>query len=329
MNKKMWGVMVYLSSNQWSVEKDVNVKKCESLEFDDDFWEYILDESEKIGINTILLDVGDGIKYEKHPEISLKDAWPRERVAMELKRCREKGITIIPKVNFASTHCFWLGEYRRMMSTNTYYRVCKDVIQEVYEAFEQPEYIHIGMDEENAEFSKNHGIAMYRQGELFWHDLKFLLDCVNETGAKPWIWHSPLFDMPEEYKAHIGADEAVISPYYYHALNKKFYTRTDSRPEYVDYYIKEGGQCSHLKLEYVEHDPFHTNFRKMALPLMKDGYKYIPCPSVFNHCDRNTHDMLEYFKTNAPDEQIIGYLTAPWYDTTWKNKEQFDDTFRF
>jgi len=335
MKEKMWALMVIMSHNQWMwPEKDPKpfderVKGREVLCFDDSFWEYILEESVKVGINTILLDVGDGVQYASHPEISLKNAWSKKRVHEEIERCAKLGIKIIPKINFATPHSFWLGEYRRMTSTNTYYRVCSDIIKEIYEMFEHPEYIHLGMDEEGYDFSKGHGLVVYRQGELFWHDLRFLIDCVKETGATPWIWHSPLFDHTEEYKAHIDPDEAVISPYFYHALKEGCYTRTDSRQEYIDYYRTEGGQLYHLHLDYVEDDPFSVNFRAKALPLLKEGYKYIPCPSVFHHCDRNTRDLLEYFKEGAPDDQIIGYVAAPWFDTTWEQKANFDETFYF
>lgn len=70
------------------------------------------------------------------------------KVELEVARCREKGLALIPKLNFATTHSFRLGEYRNMTSTNTYYKVVNDLIHEVYELFDHPEYIHFGMDEQ-------------------------------------------------------------------------------------------------------------------------------------------------------------------------------------
>ena len=43
-------------------------------------------------------------------------------------------------------------------------------------------------------------IVAYRRGEFFLNDLQFLFDCVNELGAKPWIWLDPYWDYPEEFK---------------------------------------------------------------------------------------------------------------------------------
>ena len=66
---------------------------------------------------------------------------------------------------------------------------------------------------------------------------------------------------------------------------------------------------------------------EVALPLMKEGYLYVPCASVFNRCKYNHDDLLEYFRNNAPDEQIIGYMTAPWYRTTKEYESFFIESF--
>ena len=60
---------------------------------------------------------------------------------------------------------------------------------------------------------------------------------------------------------------------------------------------------------------------------MKEGYLYVPGASVFNRCKYNHDDLLEYFRDNAPDDQIIGYMTAPWFMTEMKSKEYFVETF--
>ena len=137
------------------------------------------------------MDVGDGIQYASHPEISLSNAWSKKRVRDEVKRCRDKGIALIPKLNFSTGHCFWLGEY-----------------------------IHLGIDEENYEMGVGNDLVVVRQSDLYWHDLRFLLDSVIETGAKPWIWSDSIFEHPEEFKKCVEPGEVLISPWYYHALDK-------------------------------------------------------------------------------------------------------------
>jgi len=318
--EKMWAMLVHLSMNLWRFD-------CPELDFDDEMWDYILEESAKTGINTIVLDVGDGIEFGSHPEIAIKGAWSRKRTRREVARCREKGIALIPKLNFATSHDKWLGEYHRKLCTPEYYRVCNDLIKEVYEIFEHPEYIHIGMDEEDAYHVVGDELAVYRQGELYWHDIRFYIDCVKETGAKPWMWSCPLFEHPEEYKNYIDADEAILSPWYYNAFRKEHWTPVSSREEYVEYYNAE--EYKDMNIQFVEEDPFLVNFRKVALPLMKEGYCYVPCASVNNRCDYNTSDLVEYFKDNAPDNQVVGFITAPWQKTAPENKDRFEESFRF
>ena len=319
---KIWSILVHLSMNMWDTD-------YKTLPFDDEMWTWIIEESARIGLNTIILDVGDGIRYPSRPEIAMPGAWDAERIHAEIARCKEKGIALIPKLNFSAAHDQWLGDYARMISSKAYYALAKDLINDAYELFEHPEFIHLGMDEEGIQYVGERDYVCMRQGELYWHDLKFLLDCVNATGARPWIWSSPLYDYPEQYKAHIGPKEAIINPYYYNAFREDHYTSVDATPATRVYYNE--GIYKDRGFKWVEQDPYLENFRNVALPLLKEGYDYIPCASVFNRCDWNHADLLEYFRDKAPDDQILGYLTAPWVVTlpNEKAKLYYEETFRF
>ena len=69
-----------------------------------------------------------------------------------------------------------VGIYERMVSTPIYYQVCKDLIEEAYEMFDHPEFIHIGMDEEE------HIKATYSQEEI---------DNLDGFVACPWVMMDP------------------------------------------------------------------------------------------------------------------------------------------
>ncbi|MBQ5746524.1 MAG: hypothetical protein IIV81_01165 [Clostridia bacterium] len=319
MKNKMMSMLVRLSGNSGQYNPNFH--------FEEDVWNYIIDNAPKHGINTIVLDVNDGLEFATHPEIALKGAWTRGKLRLELKKCRERGLTVIPKMNFSAAHSEWLGIYHRMLCTPTYYKVCDDLIKEVYELFDHPAYIHLGMDEEDAKHVARKEFAIFRQGELYWHDLRFLIDSVKDTGAMPWIWSCPLFDNPEEYKKHIAPDEVLLSPWHYNAFRKEHFTPIESRAEYVAYYNE--GEYAKMNIKYVEDDPFLVHFREVAIPLMKEGYLYAPCGSVYNRCEYNHSDLLEYFKLNAPDEQIIGFMSAPWFRTLKENVPYFDETFKY
>ena len=56
----------------------------------------------------------------------------------EVRLLRDKGIELIPKLNFSATHHLWLGDYRRMLGLPKYYEVCRDLITEVANLFDHP-----------------------------------------------------------------------------------------------------------------------------------------------------------------------------------------------
>ena len=213
-----WGFMLKLSTHMWADEsakpqgwylpKPYN--ECNRVDLD--IWDNTVRFLAENKYNMVLIDVGDGVKYESHPEISAPDAWDKDLLRKKLAEMRALGLEPIPKLNFSTSHDTWLKEYRRMVSSKPYYQVCADLIAEVCDIF-KPRFFHLGMDEESPECIKHSEYAVCRQGELYFHDLKYLCDCVSTLGAKPWIWSSPLYDMSELFKKKISKDEIVISPY--------------------------------------------------------------------------------------------------------------------
>ena len=313
VQNKMWTLMVCLSHNQWNV-----VYPNLDPEFTDEMWDWILENAAKQGFNNILLDVGDGIQYHSHPEISIGNAWSHARVHKEIARCRELGISIIPKLNFSSYHCNWLKRYARMISSDLYYQVAADVIKEVCEVFEHPAYIHLGMDEEDINMARKREYAICRHGELYWHDLRYLVDCVTDAGSKAAIWYDAAFVSPEDYAAHFDINEVLLCPWYYWGLKPENFTKMEDFP------FRHLGQFNHLNLEVIEDLPRLKNFREQGVAFCEAGQQYLPTswPSRPN----NTWNLME-FLMDAPDENILGHVIAPWVHTKIENKEAFEKAF--
>ncbi len=59
-----------------------------------------------------------------------------------------------------------------------------------------------------------------------------------------------------------------------------------------------------------------------------EGYKCVPCASTRHDLDCNTSELVTYFKEGTSDESVVGFMTAPWCQTLWKNKEIFDKSLR-
>ena len=303
----IWSLYAMLGQNMWFQDHP-------ELDFDDAAWDKLLEEAVQYGFNQIVLDLGEGVQYQTHPELARKGAWSTDRVRAEVKRCREMGIALIPKLNFSATHHMWLGEYRRMMSTKIYYDVCRDLIEEVWELFEHPEYIHLGMDEEgDPQFFAQLDMVHYRQGELIWHDLKYLCDCVLKCGAKPWIWGDMCVYHPEEFRKRIPYTDVVLSPWIYFSIRREHWTLVASKQRYID--SNEGK----MGLTYMEEAPIWQAMTHEGVKAANDGYATVPCASIWGECEYCNDDVVEHFVNNCDPKNLIGFMTAPWVRTNMKN----------
>ena len=312
-NEKMWAFLVHLGSNLWTYSLN------DEMVFDMDVWNKIVDSCVEHKYNTIILDLAEGLLYDSHPEIAVKGSWSKTKMINEIKRLKELGITVIPKLNFSAFHDFWLGEYERMISTKTYYKVCKDLIEEVYYLFDKPEYIHLGMDEEDLDHTSNIPMVIVRQNELLWHDLEYLFKCVRDLGATPWIWTDPGFDYPDEFMKRFGPEDVVLSPWQYNALKEENYTPVSSNPNYIEHYRQS--KYKNMDIKYVEDDPFLVKYREMVPKYIEKGYRLFPCMSNSNNCGEiNCMDTLEYYKEKA-DDITPGYVMASWLITTSEHEE--------
>lgn len=186
----------------------------EKLTCEKEYWDEITEFAVKHGCNSVLIDLGDGVKYKSHPEIAVEGAWTPEYLKEELKRLRSLGLTPYPKLNFSAGHDAWLGIYSRMVSTPEYYKVCKDLIDEVIDIFDTPEFFHLGLDEEDALNQQKLWFVCFRQHDLIWHDLKFFFDTVKAKGVRPWIWYDYFITHPKEFLETVPKD-TLVSPWYY------------------------------------------------------------------------------------------------------------------
>lgn len=317
----------------WSLYANLGVEMwrttVEELRFHDEAWERIVSEAHASGLNMIVLDVGEGIQWKSHPELAVKNAWGYYRVKKEIQRLRDIGIALIPKLNFSATHALWMGEYRKMMSTKIYYDVCRDLLEEIYDLFEKPEYIHIGMDEEgNVNILRSYeGLINFRKGELLWHDLKFLCDTVTSLGAKPWIWADICCEQPEEFSRRFDKDSVLLSPWYYFAFKKEHYKKiSDCSQADQDFYANTY-PYDQMNLTYIEEDPGYVKMREDMINSASLGYGLVPCFSCWGKTPYNAPDMVELYKNIAP-EHLRGFMVAPWAHTLNENVDEIIENIR-
>ncbi len=217
-NDTIWASLVHLSYNMW---KDYTPEKYNtetySPEYNDEqvtdwalyyhpeltceesVWDTIMKKMSDSGLNMVIIDLGDGVKYESHPEIGVKNAWTVQHLKNKLAQIRNLGIEPIPKLNFSAGHKAWLGKYQYTLSSDVYYRVCKDLIEEVIGIFDKPRFFHIGMDEETYGHQSDYRYVTIRQGDLWWKDFYYLVEQVERNNVRSWIWSDNAWRNKEEF----------------------------------------------------------------------------------------------------------------------------------
>ncbi len=270
--------LIHLSTNMWEEHDspvDLLRKGSLQLRFDETLWEDLLVKMVEAGFNMVVLDLGDGVRYDSHPEIAVEGAWSPERLNQETRRLRKMGIELIPKMNFSTAHDAWLGEYSRCVSTPRYYQVCRNLIREVVEIMEKPRFFHLGMDEEVTWHQKHYNYLVVRQNELFWHDFLFYLNEVKGHGVRPWIWSDVVWNHEEQFLKRIPKD----------VLQSNWYYCTD----------------------------FEEKMAKAYQLLGDNGYEQIFTCSNYKFAE-NARLTVEHARSRQIPH-VLGFLQTPWYPT--------------
>lgn len=290
MAELIWGNLLHLSYNMWEdrVAPEVPERGFQPyLRCDQELWDELVREMAAAGMNTLVIDLGDGVRYQSHPEIAVENAWSPAKLKDELAKIRDAGIEPLPKLNFATTHDAWMGEYQRMVSTDAYYQVCADLIAEVAELFDGPRLFHLGMDEEGYSCQRYYRYVVIRQFDLLWHDLGFLLEEVERTGARPWIWSDYLWHQPDDFLDHMPR-KVLQSNWYYGELN----------PE-----LNPVAAYQTLEQHHYEQVPTGSNWSR----------------------DDNFLETVRFCRAEIAPERLLGFLAAPWKPTLAEHRQHHLD----
>jgi hypothetical protein len=249
-------------------------------------WQALTARMAEAKMNLVVIDLGEALQYESHPELAVKGSWPVARFRKELARLRAMGLEPIPKLNFSTAHDTWLKEYGRQVSTPVYYKVCADMIREVCAIFDKPRFFHLGYDEETAGHQTKYSYAVVRQGDLWWHDFLFFVKEVEALGVRPWIWSDYHWNHPAEFLNRMP--KSVLQSNWYY-----------------------GASFDAAKQKYVQ----------TYIDLDKAGFDQVPTGSNWS-TDVNFKGTVEFCKKNVAPERLKGFLMAPWFFTLpeWKEK---------
>lgn len=265
--------LMYLPASKYEEENKVNLNT----------WDHMMKFLSERKYNMLLLDIGDGVKFDSHPEISAPDAWSKEFLKQKINEARALGLEVIPKLNFSTAHDTWLKEYSRMISTPVYYKVCSDLIAEMCELFDYPRFFHLGLDEETEAHQSAHAMAIIRGAKLYWHDSFFLFKEVEKHGSRPWVWSDYIWSHPDLFFENMPK-EVLQSNWFYG--------------------------------EFTECAPSHKNYTpiKTYENLDKAGYEQVLTGASYT-AGFNGIQTVAHGKTKLTPELVKGYLTSPWNAT--------------
>jgi hypothetical protein len=288
----LWGSLLHLSFNMWEDFYQSTLKYDSGyradLELSETLWNDALKTMHERGMNMVVIDLGNAIKYDSHPEITVRNAWSPARLRKELESIRNLGLEPIPKLNFSACHDAWLGEYSHMVSTDIYYKVCRDLIEEVIFLFDKPRLFHLGMDEEVTEYQKTYRFALARQNNLWWADLYFYVGEVERNGSRAWIWSDYAWHYPDLFFKNMPKSVLQSNWYYGSGFEK------DNDKPYI----------------------------KLYRQLEEFGYDQIPTSGYYNVAHENfISSTVQYCKKVIDPSRLFGFLQTHWMITLEKNRE--------
>jgi len=285
----IWANLLHLSVNMWCDREcddwgTSNAVGRPYMRFEKGLWDELKGRMRDAGMNMVVIDLGDAVKYKSHPEIALSDAWEVDYLKEELASLREMGLEPIPKLNFSSAHDLWLGPYSRCLSTPAYYQVCSDLITEVCDIFDKPRFFHLGMDEETYGHQQSYEYVVVRQYDLWWHDFLKLVESVEAAGSRAWIWSDYIWHHPELFAERMPKSVLQSNWYYSEEFNEEV--------SYVKAY----------------HD------------LNAQGFDQVPTGSNWS-TPVNFERTVEYCSKIIAPDKLKGFLQTPWRGTLMEYRD--------
>jgi hypothetical protein len=283
-NDKIWACLLHLSFNfAAGIKAYGGIRK--EFELDETLWRDALKRMAEKGLNMVLINVEDSVKWNSHPEIATRNAWSVSRLREELDKIRQMGIEPIPMLNFSTTHDAWLGKYSRMVSTKIYYQVCSNLISEMINIFDKPRFFHLGMDEESAPNQRRSDFVVVRQNNLWWADFYFFIAEVEKGNVRPWVWSDYVWHHPEEFYKKMP--KSVIQSNWYYGEDFS----SDRMSEGARAAVKAYGE------------------------LNQNGYDQIPTGSNHLHNPKSIENTVKYCKEHIDASKLLGFLQTFWKPT--------------
>jgi len=300
--KKKFVSLIHLGNNMW--QKPGNTRLHAREEIDSLYRDYMLTDEEVFkevtafmaqhGVNTVLIDMGEGVQLKSHPELAVDGSWSREKFREHLKRLRDLGLTPLPKFNFSCGHNAWMKDMGYKVGLPEYTQFCRDIVNETCELYDGPELFHLGLEEEDELSQKinGHPVRISRSAPKKAEDCADLFETCRKNGARPWMWTDPNtvkeFGGDEKFREYIPRD-VVMSNWFYGSIH-------NGMPDLWDV-------------------PNVLLYKKLD----EWGYDQIPTGSTWSLPANNLRTMA-FARQYLTDERLLGFMTASWIQTVPSQK---------
>ena len=317
MNNMYFGQLLHIGFNMFHDENSsfpkgytapAHLIASSKLRFDEDVFKKTVDTAIENGTNMIVLDVGEGIRYESHPELAVEGSLSPEWMYNTVKSLRAKGVEVVPKLNFSLTHNTWLGQYKRLGTQPIYKQVCADIIKEVCEIFDKPKMFHLGMNDENKsnDWIKYKQFVAFRQFMLWWKEFYELVGVCEENGARAALWSDLANICTDDYLKYMSKD--IVQFHYYY---KNFWCNYSG--DFTD--VQFNGDTSSIPVDRTVLNTF--------VKLNRAGYDIIPTGSV--SVDENNMENLAAFAKSVIDpSHLLGVMQTTWLPMTPENLPAYE-----
>ncbi|MFB3892095.1 MAG: hypothetical protein ACE15C_08750 [Phycisphaerae bacterium] len=152
-----------------------------------------IDAMAEVGLNLLVIDCEDGVKYASHPELARPYSVPMSTLRALVERAGERGVEVVPKLNFSRSnwhhHNDWFRPHHRkwgMFDTPEYWRLAMEVVDELIANCRPRRFFHVGMDEDHDRTYDQYARAIVTLRRL-----------LKARGLRPVVWNDTAYLFPE------------------------------------------------------------------------------------------------------------------------------------
>jgi hypothetical protein len=222
------GFLMHLShyDPQWC-----KVKSREKL-FNLDLGLEIIDTMSEVGLNLLVIDCADGVRYKSHPELARKYTVPMSHLEKLVNRAQEKGIEVVPKLNFSQSryhrHNDWFRPHNDLFDNDNYWKIAFEIIDEIIQVCHPQRYFHIGMDEDHDRAHSQYIEAILK-----------LQSGIKERGLRTIIWNDSSYGERALVHAEksLAAEEKIPKD-----IVQVLWDYSNVQPKIIRRLVKEGFQ---------------------------------------------------------------------------------------